>query len=413
MFKFKILTLILFFLIIFSSTAKAEIITKPEIKGETAITIDADSKEIIYTKNIDKRMYPASTTKLMTALLLAENKNPDYIFKYTKSAKSQEQFSLDLPLGDEISADDAMKAMLLFSANDIAYLVGEDIGGGNIQNFADLMNKKVQELKLENTHFVTPNGLHDENHYSSAYDLSVIAMQLYKYPWIMSTMLNSKATIKTSSNLVFAFDNRNKLIGKNGCIGGKTGFTSNAGRCLVALYNRNNRNMIGVIMKSGNDLEDDTIFNDMEKIIDWSYSDSKDTLYKKSTAIKTVNVNYTAGTYKKETKAADIPLTLHEDITRYNNGLNYDISYNINDINPLKLDKNKSIGTITITEKSSTHSYSLYPAESNEKFVAESKALDNAYLHQLVTIALLTLLGVAAVTCTVIFIVKKKRVKGQ
>lgn len=281
LFKFKILTLILFFLIIFSSTAEAEAIAKPEIKGETAITIDVDSKEIIYTKNIDKRMYPASTTKLMTAILFAENKNPDYIFKYTKNAKSQEQFSLDLPIGDEISADDAMKAMLLFSANDIAYLVGEDIGGGNIQNFADLMNKKVQELKLENTHFVTPNGLHDENHYSSAYDLSVIAMQLYKYPWIMNTMLNSKATIKTSSNLVFAFDNRNKLIGKNGCIGGKTGFTSNAGRCLVALYNRNNRNMIGVIMKCGTDLEDDTIFNDMEKIIDWSYSESKDTLYKK------------------------------------------------------------------------------------------------------------------------------------
>lgn len=410
--KFKLLITAFILLFTFSISVEAETISKPEISGETAITIDADSKDIIYAKNIDKRMYPASTTKLITSILLAENRDKNYIFTYTPNAKSQEQFSLDLPVGDKISADDAMKAILLFSANDIAYLAGEDIGGGNIESFANLMNKKVSDLNLQNTHFVTPNGLQNIDHYSSAYDMSVIAMQLYKYPWIMDTMLNSNATVKTSNGLSFTFDNRNKLIGKDGCIGGKTGFTSDAGRCLVTLYKRDTRNIIGVIMKCGTDINDDTIFNDMTNIINWSYSTEKSTLFSKNSSLKTINASYSIGSYEKEQKETNIQLMLHDDITKYDNGLNYDISYIINDIDPDKLDKNTSIGTVTLTEKSTSHTYNLYPDVSKDKFVEESKAFDKQFLTKWITIGASSFVGLTIII-TIVILIKKKLKKHE
>lgn len=242
----------------------------PSISAQAAITLDADSNTIIFNKNMNSKMYPASTTKLTTAILLAENKKTDSLLIYSANAKAQEPVKLDLAVGDKMSADDAMTAMLLNSDNDIAYMIAENVAGSS-SNFAALMNNKVQQLHLKNTHFVTPNGLPNPNHYTTAYDYSIIAREVYKYKWVMDTLAKSSAQIHYTDNKNIcskALYTYNELLGKNGCIGGKTGYTESAGKCLVEYYKRNGVNMIGIIFKEP---DDTTLIKDMNTIINFSY----------------------------------------------------------------------------------------------------------------------------------------------
>ena len=242
---------------------------QPSIKGEAAIVIDGETGRIIYSKNIHEKMYPASTTKLMTAILLEENKSPEDTLVYSKDAQLQEPRNLFLPVGTKISADNSMDALLIYSANDIAYMVGENISGSS-DEFVKLMNEKAEEMNLKDTHFENPSGLPNDNHYSTAYDLALIAKKAYDYPWIMEAINKESSYIKTENKEIdFVIDNTNVLLNRNGCIGGKTGYTDGAGKCLVAFYERGGRKRIGVVLKSKDDI---TVFEDMEKIIDWSYN---------------------------------------------------------------------------------------------------------------------------------------------
>ena len=162
----RLLILTLTFTLIFSTTAFAA--DKPlDLIGKAAISVDMDTNEIIYTKNIDNKMYPASITKLITALLLAENKATTDNLTYTETAKKQPPYSYNLnihpiAIGDTMSADNVMDALLLYSGNDIAYMISDNIGGDSA-NFAKMMNDKAAELGMKGSNFITPNGLDDIN----------------------------------------------------------------------------------------------------------------------------------------------------------------------------------------------------------------------------------------------------------
>ena len=181
----RLLLFTLVFTIIFSTTVFAAV--KPlELIGKAAISVDMDTNEIIYTKNIDNKMYPASITKLITALLLAENKKSTDNLTYTKTAKAQPPFSYNInihpvAIGDTMSADDVMDGLLLYSGNDIAYMIADNVGG-NAANFAKMMNAKAASLGMKGSHFITPNGLDDANdeHYTTAYDLTLLGRAAYK-----------------------------------------------------------------------------------------------------------------------------------------------------------------------------------------------------------------------------------------
>ena len=138
-------------------------------------------------------MYPASTTKLMTALLLAENKEKSDSITYTESAYKQPAYSLrsniyfNLKVGDTMSAADVMNSLLLFSGNDTAYMVADAVAG-DADSFIKMMNEKAKALGMSSTNFVTANGLHDPNHYTTAYDLAILGASAYKMnglgnPW--------------------------------------------------------------------------------------------------------------------------------------------------------------------------------------------------------------------------------------
>ncbi|WP_234122003.1 D-alanyl-D-alanine carboxypeptidase family protein [Clostridium hydrogenum] len=250
-----------------SITEESKSSDTPSVSAIAALTLDVSSNKIIYAKNIHNRMYPASTTKLLTAQVFADNENKNSVITYTKDSKMQPANKLDLIVGEELKGDTAMKGMLIYSANDIAEAIGENVAG-SIPAFAEKMNEKASSLGLKESHFANANGLPNENHYTTAYDLSKIAKNVYNYPWIMNILGEKSDDIKTRGKDI-QLENTNKLLGIDGCIAGKTGYTAAAGRCLVAYYERNNKKMIGIVLGSANE---ETVDSDMEKIIDWSYS---------------------------------------------------------------------------------------------------------------------------------------------
>lgn len=330
----------------------------PDIVGEFAVTMDYETGEIIYAKELDDRAYPASTTKVLTGLVFAEHANKSDKIPYTEDAKKQPPYSLltdynAINTGDTMTADDVMKSLLLYSANDAAYMIADYVSG-SAAKFADLMNQKIKELGLKNTNFVTPNGLHDDNHYSSAYDLAVILREAYKNPWVSEVMGLETATVHISNGKNIALTNRNRFINDNGNVAGKTGFTNPAGRCLVGIYEKDGRKIVGTVLKSAYDAQDISVFNDMNTIIDYSFDVEKTTLFKAGDVIATVPVSYKAFRFFGPTKTIDVPMTLVEDVTYYDNEANKQAfkpsTVDIGDMSAWKLASNSDSAKVTITD---------------------------------------------------------------
>lgn len=300
----------------------------PEITAEAAITMDLKTGEVIYCKEADSKRYPASTTKLLTGLLLAENKSKNDMLEFTQSAKIQPEYSLNInymkntmKVGDKISADDIMKGLLLFSGNDTAYVIADNIAGDS-KAFADLMNKKAKDLGANNSNFVTPNGLHDDNHYTTAYDLSLITKAAFANEWERETMELEKAPI-TLNNSRIILENRNLGLNKNGNIAGKTGITNQAGGCLAAVYERNGRQLIGVVLKDRQrDNADLTKFKDMDAIMDYSYAATKSKYKSTGENVGTADVQYKAFMAFGPTKTISLPVKLTQEVSYYKNTIN-------------------------------------------------------------------------------------------
>lgn len=408
----KKIFLLLTMLLIFSLSSNVyadENSNNLNLTSKSAVAIDAKTGEIIYGKNIDERVYPASTTKLLTALILAQsNKNKD-IFTYTNSAKLQPSSSINddkLPInaGDKIKADAALKSMLIFSANDMAYVIADNLiknTNASISdtenNFSKIMNKYVSKMGLKNTHFVTPNGLHNPDHYTTAYDISIVGKNAFENNEILDTIKTKKYDLKLENGKSVEIENRNKLILPNSglydstCIGGKTGFTSEAGECLVAIFNRNGREIIGAVMHSKVTPEGTEAFKDMETLINYSYSVKNTTLYKKNSLYKTKELSYKAFGLFGPTKKIKVPLILKEDVNYYKNSTNDSekaFSVNLNTENPWSLASNPySIGKLKLTERGITKEYDLYTTLSRKQLLENNAPLYGVTLTVLIIIA--------------------------
>ncbi|MCE9557792.1 MAG: D-alanyl-D-alanine carboxypeptidase [Armatimonadetes bacterium] len=241
----------------------------PKLSATSAIVIDADSGVVLWEKNPDKRVFPASTTKVMTALLLLENTAPGDLIKAPKDVRKVGQSSLHLAPGEKVSSRDMLKALMLRSANDACYAIAVHVSG-SVGDFSKLMNAKAEELGCTETHFVTPNGLHDSMHYTTARDLSTIAREAMKLESFRNVVRLQKSTIKRSVNKSdVTLENRNLWLGKDGSATGiKTGFTRPAGHCLVGSATRNGVSIITVIMKSGDWIRD------QENLVDWVFTNA-------------------------------------------------------------------------------------------------------------------------------------------
>ena len=225
----------------------AKTIEEPKLNARIGLIFDRNSKTILYEKNGLKQVPMASTTKIMTAIVVLENANLDDIVTISKKAAGTGGSRLGLKTNDKITVHDLLYGLMLKSGNDAAVALAEHVGGG-IEQFAKLMNEKANKMGLVNTHFITPHGLDQEKHYTTAYELAYMADYALNIPKFKK-IVNSKKyniTINARSNLI---GNTNELLGNlNGVYGVKTGFTNGAGRCLVTACKRDELDIITVVL---------------------------------------------------------------------------------------------------------------------------------------------------------------------
>ena len=225
----------------------ANVQTMPQISSKIALVYDRASGKVLYEKNGYKQTKMASTTKIMTSIIVLENANLNDTVTVSKKAAGTGGSRLGLKTNDKITVNDLLMGLMLESGNDAAVTLAEYVGG-SIQGFANLMNKKAAELGLKNTNFVVPHGLDNEDHYTTALELAKItdyALKIEKFRKIVET----KAYNVTINGYSKAIENTNELLGNlYGVYGVKTGFTNGAGRCLVTACKRDNLDIITVVL---------------------------------------------------------------------------------------------------------------------------------------------------------------------
>lgn len=205
------------------------------------------SHRVLGSSNLDARLPMASTTKTMTALIACESGKLDDTVKIPKIAEGVEGSSIYLRAGEELKLRDLVYGLMLRSGNDSAVAIACYLGG-SVEGFASIMNERAAQMGLKNTNFVNSHGLHDDNHYTSAYDLAVIASEGMKNEEFRTVVSSKKYSCGEGENIRY-FTNKNKLLWSyEGCNGLKTGYTKKAGRCLVSASERNGMQVVAVVL---------------------------------------------------------------------------------------------------------------------------------------------------------------------
>ena len=230
------------------------------LEAEAAILIDAETGEILYNKASTARYYPASITKLMTVLLVLENCEKDEIVTFSHDAVfSIEPGSSHIAIvpDEMLTVEQCLYGIMLQSANEVSNAVGEHIAG-SMEEFSVMMTERAKELGCKNTNFVNAHGLHDENHYTTAYDMALIAKEVLKYPYFKEIMSSVYFEIQPTNKQpeIRYLHGQNQLLKPASifhyeyCIGGKTGFTNEARNTLVAFAEKDGTTLISVVLKS-------------------------------------------------------------------------------------------------------------------------------------------------------------------
>ncbi len=253
-----ILGILSFFLLAVPYNAFAE----PGVSAQACIVIEQTSGRVLYQKNSQAELPMASTTKIMTALVALEEGNPNDTIKVSSSAASVEGSSMYLEAGETMTLKELLYGLMLSSGNDAAVAIAEYFGG--IDAFVTMMNQKAKELGATHTQFANPNGLPNENHYSTAEDMARITAHALNNPAFSEIVATKTYRIEgEGKSYPRVLSNHNKLLRMyEGCIGVKTGFTKAAGRCLVSAAKRNEMTLICVTLNAPDDWNDhQTLYN--------------------------------------------------------------------------------------------------------------------------------------------------------
>lgn len=236
----------------------------PDIGAESFIVIDADSGRIIGSKNADKKLPMASTTKIMTSILaINNNKNLNKKIEIPESCTNIEGSSLYLKPKQRVSIIDLLYGTMLRSGNDAALALANFTGKNSIDRFVDMMNDKAKDIGAFNTNFINPNGLHDDKHYTTAFDLALISQYAMKNNTFKEIASSKKYEAASLNTILY---NKNKVVHQYEYGSGiKIGYTKAAGRCLVASAKKDDTEIIIVI------LNDNSWFQDSYKIFDWAF----------------------------------------------------------------------------------------------------------------------------------------------
>jgi len=237
----------------------------PKTSAASVIVVDANSGKILYEKNADQTRVPASTQKLLTALIVAESGFLDRTVTVQPVDTLAEPVKLNIKAGDTYQRIDLLRALLVKSPNDVARCLGRD-NAGSIEAFAEIMNRRAQELGAVHSHFVNPNGLPVPGQYSTARDLSIIARAAYANPTIRSIVCLPQLVFRYANGRTRELENTNKLLRRLPyCNGMKTGYTDAAGKCLIASGTRPGKDVIVVVLGDSSS----RVWRDASALLSW------------------------------------------------------------------------------------------------------------------------------------------------
>ncbi len=279
--RYRLIGFVLLLCVIGHSSSKVYAIEQPPaIEAESAVLMDASSGMILYEKNAYARQYPASITKIMTALLVQENCDMDEIVTFSHNAVygiERGSSNIGIDENETLTVEDCLYALLLASANEVANGLAEHVAG-SVEEFAKMMNARAKELGCQSTHFVNPNGLPDEQHYTSAYDMGLIAKAFFSYDNLCK--ISGTATYHIAATLTqpdeIDMGNHNKMLPGTyygskyyyqDLVGGKTGYTNIARQTLVTSARRGDIQLICVVMKD----ESPSQYKDSATLYDYGF----------------------------------------------------------------------------------------------------------------------------------------------
>lgn len=343
--------------------------------ARAAILIEANSRQVLYDKNSNEKLYPASTTKIMTMILMFEAIRDNKIsfddqITTSKYAASMGGSQVYLEQGETMSLKDMFKSIAIASANDASVAVAEYIAG-SVDKFVSMMNDKAQQLNLKNTHFKNATGLHDNDHYTCAHDLALMAAYLIEIGGddLLSVTSLYDSYIRENTKQSFWLVNTNKLLKLyDGVDGLKTGYTKEAGYCLVTTSKRDNQRIIGVLMKES---APKTRNEEMCNLLDYGFNNFKqEIIFKKDDIIEKYVID------KMDNITIDVKCKQDIAFTKAKNSdskYSTEITYKDN-ILPVK--KGDIIGTLTVTvDGTETASYDLYSDNDASKATYFSKLI--------------------------------------
>ncbi len=264
----KLISLMLVLATLLSFNIVSNFNVRAENYCKASVVIEKSTNRVLFERNKDEKLAMASTTKIMTALVTLENcENLDEIVNVDDRSVGIEGTSIYLRKGEKLTVKELLYGLILASGNDASLALAYHVGKGNLDNFVNLMNDKAKELNLKNTCFSNPHGLDAENHYTSAYDLAIItskAMENEDFREIVSTK-NMQITGHKEVGNRFLRNKQRLLKTLDGCNGVKSGFTDNAGRCLVTSCKRDDMEVICVVLNCPN------MFEESERLINESF----------------------------------------------------------------------------------------------------------------------------------------------
>lgn len=269
-------------------------------QAQSAVLIDGGTGKVLYAKNAHERLPMASTTKIMTALIAIEHGDLDELVTVDASAYGVEGSSIYLQLEESISLRDLLYGLMLSSGNDSAVAIAVHVGQSSVR-FASMMNARARELGALNTNFVTPNGLHDPEHYTTAYDLALIAAEAMKNETFRE-IVKAEYHRTTTGAVQRTFKNKNRLLWEyDGGNGVKTGYTKAAGKCLAFSAEREGMQLIGVVLNCPN------MFEEAKNMMDRGFEE-----YERATLLRAGETVAIAGVLQGQKNMLE--LTVQQDI---------------------------------------------------------------------------------------------------
>lgn len=337
----------------------------PNIESPAAMLMDLNTGKILYEKNINDKMYPASLTKVLTAILTLENCELNEVATVSYDAVmsiSSGYVTANLQIGEEVTVEQLLSVLLVGSANDAAVVLAEHISG-SVEDFADLMNEKAKEIGCTSSNFLNPYGAHDENHYSTAYDLAIIskyAMQNETFRTLVSTTsyklpitnkYEKEDRLFTTTNALLMVNNNTRADNYyyKYATGIKTGFTTPAKNCLIASANKGNLELLTVVLGAGqNDQGLSNRYLDTINLFEYGYDNyALREVIKSGGVIQTVNIKNATKDTKKLDAVVQNDISVLIKAVDKNNALLPEV--HINEDLKAPITKGDIIGSVTYT----------------------------------------------------------------